>query len=126
MISPEDVGAARATRPDRLRRALSGDLDNIVMMAMRKQPERRYASAAALSADIGRYLEGRTVTARKDTVAYRAAKLLQRHRTAAVSFAIATPLLAGALALGFAWFRPGASSARPARAHRALHHAPGQ
>ena len=116
VISPEDVGAARATRPDRLKRALSGDLDNIVMMAMRKQPERRYPSAAALSADLGRYLEGRTVTARKDTVAYRAAKLLQRHRTAAVSFAIATPLLAGALALGFAWFRPGASTpAQPVR-----------
>ena len=50
---------------------LTGDLDNIIMMAMRKEPHRRYACASDLGDDLGRYLEGLPISARKDTAFYR-------------------------------------------------------
>ena len=80
-VTPESVSKARGSQPDKLRRELEGDLDNIVMKAMRKDPQRRYASAEQLSEDIRRYLEGRPVLARKDTLGYRASKFIQRHKT---------------------------------------------
>jgi eukaryotic-like serine/threonine-protein kinase len=61
-------------------RSLRGDLDNIVLMAMRKEPSRRYASVAQFSEDIRRHVEGLPVVARKDTVGYRSAKFIRRHR----------------------------------------------
>jgi eukaryotic-like serine/threonine-protein kinase len=61
-------------------RALRGDLDNIVLMAMRKEPQRRYSSVAQFAGDIRRHLEGLPVRARKDTFAYRSSKFLRRHR----------------------------------------------
>ena len=61
---------------------LKGDLDNIVLMALRKQPERRYQSVEQFSEDIGRHLEERPVLARKDTVGYRAAKFTRRNKAA--------------------------------------------
>jgi serine/threonine protein kinase/Tfp pilus assembly protein PilF len=70
---------ARGLSPNRLRRALRGDLDNIVAMAMRKEPERRYGSAQQLAGDIQRYLEGKPVMARRDTFSYRSAKFVRRH-----------------------------------------------
>jgi serine/threonine-protein kinase len=60
-------------------RALRGDLDNIVLMAMRKEPPRRYSSVGQFSADIQRHLDGLPVIARKDTVAYRTSKFVKRH-----------------------------------------------
>ena len=60
-------------------RLLRGDIDNIVLMAMRKEPERRYASVALLSEDIRRHLDGLPVAARKDTVRYRTTKFIRRH-----------------------------------------------
>lgn len=76
----------------RNQRLLRGDLDNIVLMAMRKEPSRRYASVAQFSEDIRRHVEGLPVVARKDTVGYRSAKFIRRHRvgvTAASLVAIA-------------------------------------
>jgi serine/threonine protein kinase len=61
-------------------KSLRGDLDNIVLMAMRKEPARRYASVGQFSEDIRRHLEGLPVRARKDTVTYRASKFVNRHR----------------------------------------------
>ena len=78
-LTPERVTAARNTVPGRLRRVLQGDLDNIVMMALRKEPERRYASAQQVVEDIDRYLNGRPVIARKDTVSYRVQKFIRRN-----------------------------------------------
>jgi tetratricopeptide (TPR) repeat protein len=66
----------------RLRRQLSGDLDNIVLMAMRKDAARRYGSAEQLAADMQRHLDGRPVAARSDTLAYRCGKFVQRNRWA--------------------------------------------
>jgi serine/threonine-protein kinase len=70
----------RAGAPARLRRELAGDLDNIVLTALRKEPERRYQSVEQLSEDIRRYLAGRPVTARQDTVLYRTVKFIHRHK----------------------------------------------
>ena len=62
------------------RKALAGDLDTIVMMALRKEPWRRYASVDQLADDVCRHLEGLPVRARKDTAWYRAGKFIRRHR----------------------------------------------
>ncbi len=75
-----------------LRRQLAGDLDNIVLMAMRKEPQRRYASVDQFSNDIGRHLEGLPVAARKDTLGYRTRKFVGRHKVG-VSLAAAALLL---------------------------------
>jgi len=64
----------------RLRKRLSGDLDNVVMMAMRKEPERRYSSVDLLAEDIRRHLEARPVTARRPSLRYRFGKYSRRHR----------------------------------------------
>jgi serine/threonine-protein kinase len=73
------VLGARNTTASRLRRTLKGDLDNIVCMAMRKEPERRYGSSQQMASDIQRYLEGKPVIARRDTLSYRSAKFVRRH-----------------------------------------------
>jgi len=86
---PEPPSAAVARAADltvvpmavgRLSRTLRGDLDNIILMGLRKEPERRYASAQALGDDIGRYLNDEPVIARADTWTYRGAKFLKRRR----------------------------------------------
>ena len=85
MVSADDsaesksIAEARGTGAKRLRRALDGDLNNIVLMAMRKEPERRYGSAEQMASDIQRYLEGKPVIARRDTVSYRTSKFVKRH-----------------------------------------------
>jgi serine/threonine protein kinase len=63
-----------------LGRQLRGDLDNIVLMAMRKERERRYASVDQLAEDIARHLDGRPVRARQDSFGYRTRKFIRRHR----------------------------------------------
>jgi serine/threonine protein kinase/Tfp pilus assembly protein PilF len=73
------IAAARSTTANRLRRTLGGDLDNIVLMAMRKEPERRYSSSQQMAGDIQRYLDGKPVIARRDTMPYRSAKFVRRH-----------------------------------------------
>jgi tetratricopeptide (TPR) repeat protein len=73
------IAESRGTSTKRLKRALDGDLDNIVLMAMRKEPERRYGSAEQMASDIQRSLEGKPVIARRDTVSYRTSKFVKRH-----------------------------------------------
>jgi tetratricopeptide (TPR) repeat protein len=81
-------GTARAeparpslTAPNKaLRRQLNGDLDTIIMMALRDDPQRRYPSVEALARDIDRHLAGLPVSARPDTIGYRARKFVRRHR----------------------------------------------
>jgi serine/threonine protein kinase/Tfp pilus assembly protein PilF len=72
-------------KPDRLRRALAGDLDNIVLLAMRKEPQRRYPSPEALSEDIRRHLSGEPVAAHPPTFTYRSTKFIRRHAMAVVA-----------------------------------------
>ena len=74
---PSEVAAG--SQPDRLSRRLKGDLDNIVMMALRKEPERRYHSAEQFSEDIQRHLARHPILARKSTLRYRSARFVRRH-----------------------------------------------
>lgn len=71
-------------------RRISRDLDLIVLKALRKEPERRYASAAELTEDLRRHLTGHPVSARPDTFGYRARRFLHRHAawTAAAAVAV--------------------------------------
>ncbi len=68
------------TRINRLRKELSGDLDNIILMALRKEPDRRYQSADHFLQDIDRFLTGMPVHAQSDTFRYRTRKFIRRHR----------------------------------------------
>ena len=79
------TGTVPATR---LRRRLEGDLDNIVAKALRKEPGRRYPSVLALSEDIRRHCEGLPVTARKDTLGYRAGKFIRRNKVGVTAAAM--------------------------------------
>jgi non-specific serine/threonine protein kinase/serine/threonine-protein kinase len=76
---------------------LRGDLDTIVLKAMRKEPSRRYLSALELAQDVRRHIEGLPVLARKDTVRYRLTKFVGRHRTAAAAAALVLASLVGGL-----------------------------
>jgi len=73
------IAAQRSVSPAKLRRELRGDLENIIMMAMRKEPERRYSSVEQFAADVERHLNGMPVIARADAWAYRASKFVRRH-----------------------------------------------
>ena len=76
-----DVDAAqRGTTADRLARDLRGDIDGIVAMALRKEPDRRYASADMLREDLERHMAGQPVVAHHGGWGYRAGKFVRRHR----------------------------------------------
>jgi eukaryotic-like serine/threonine-protein kinase len=90
--TPETAGEARK---------MKGDLDNIVLMAMRKEPARRYASVAHLAADVRAYLDGYPLVARTDSWGYRSRKFVRRHRFGvAASIAMVLALVAFAIAMG--------------------------
>lgn len=93
-------------------KSLRGDLDNIVLKALRKEPERRYLSVEQLSEDIRRHLDGLPVSARKDTFTYRTSKFILRNKisVAAALLVVFTVLVAFAAT---AW------EAHVARAERA-------
>ncbi len=95
---PEAVSQARNTQPERLRRRLSGDLDNIVLMALRKEPARRYGSAEQLADDVRRHLAHLPVRARPDTVVYRASRFVRRHRLGVAATALVILALVGGIA----------------------------
>jgi eukaryotic-like serine/threonine-protein kinase len=95
---PSKVAGQATGASTRLARQLAGDLDNIVLMAMRKEPERRYQSVEQFSEDIRRYLEGMPVVARKDTFGYRAWKFVRRHK-AGVAVLSLLAILAVAMAV---------------------------
>lgn len=115
-ITPESVSKTRGGQPDKLRRWLAGDLDNIVMKALSKEPHRRYASVEQFSEDIRRHLEGLPVIARKDTFSYRAGKFVGRHKAGAAAAAlIALSFVVGTV--GITWQAMVARSER-ARAER--------
>ena len=101
----DERARARGTTADRLRRRLRGDLDLIVRKAMRKEPERRYASPAALQEDLQRFLEGRPVLARPDSAAYRLRKFVRRNRVPVAAAAVALVALGAATAFSTAQMR---------------------
>ena len=95
--TPDAVSRARGGRPDRLQRRLRGDLDTIVLKALRKEPQRRYASVEQLSEDLRRHLEGLPVLARPDTAVYRTRKFLRRHRAGVLAAGIMLGVLSAGL-----------------------------
>jgi non-specific serine/threonine protein kinase/serine/threonine-protein kinase len=84
------------------RYTLRGDLDRIVMMALRKEPERRYGSVEAMATDLTRYLDGRPVSAQRDTWHYRAGKYINRNRGSLVGAAVIAATIIGGTA-GILW-----------------------
>jgi len=102
--------------PGVVRPELKGDLENIVLMAMRKEPERRYSSAGQLADDISRFLNGYPVVARRDTWRYRASKFAGRNRYAvAAALAVAAVLIVAVIQVSYA---RSAAEAEAARARR--------
>jgi tetratricopeptide (TPR) repeat protein len=98
-VEKPSTAIGRATGSARLRRHLAGDIDNIVLMAMRKEPERRYISVEQLADDIRRYLERRPIVARQDTFGYRAGKFVRRNRVGVASAAVIVLTLVGGLTM---------------------------
>lgn len=113
-IKPESVSRARDSTPEKLGRRLQGDLDNIVLMALRKEPQRRYASAEQLSEDIQRHLGNLPVIARPNTARYRAAKFVARHKAGVATAALLILTLSAGIA-ATAW-QARVAAARGARA----------
>jgi serine/threonine-protein kinase len=97
-VGAVERAARRGTTPVRLRKALAGDLENIVRKALRKRPADRYPSVVALADELRRYLNHEPVQARPDAFGYRAAKFVRRHRTGS----LAAALVAAAAAAGVA------------------------
>ncbi len=97
----ERIAAARGASPAKLRRQLSGDLENILAKALRKAPAERYPTVDAFADDLRRWQSGEPVLARPDSLAYRARRFVGRHRggVAAATLAIVAVLagLAGTI-----------------------------
>ena len=88
--------AALEYEPEPLRGALRGDLNAIVLKALRKAPEHRYGSAQELADDIRRYMDGHPVRARRPTLWYRTSRLAARRRFRFAALAVIAPVLASA------------------------------
>jgi serine/threonine protein kinase/tetratricopeptide (TPR) repeat protein/TolB-like protein len=91
--TPALVSAPREGQPEKLRRRLSGDLDNVVLMALQKETQRRYSSVKEFSEDIQRHLQHRMVRARRITLAYRTSKFVRRHKTEVITATMVTIML---------------------------------
>lgn len=86
-LRPELVARYRSTTLEKLERRLKGDLDNILQLALRKEPERRYRSVNEFSEDVRRHLTSMPVLARPDSWHYRSSKFVRRH-TAGVTMSL--------------------------------------
>ncbi|HEX6104359.1 MAG TPA: serine/threonine-protein kinase [Gemmatimonadales bacterium] len=111
---PERPSAAGGT--EKLRRRLRGDLDTILLTALRKEPGRRYQSVEQLAADLRRHLEGLPVRARPDTFGYRAGKFVRRNRVAvAAGTLVVLAMLGGTVATAYQARQARAAQARAER-----------
>jgi len=92
----DELSAVRGSSPAKLRKRLNGDLDNILLMALEKDPGRRYRSVEQLQEDLRRHLDNVPVLARNDTVWYRTSKFVNRNKAGViVSAAFVLALLSG-------------------------------
>lgn len=98
VATAETVSRTRDGSPSSLRRRLSGTLDEILLKALRKEPDRRYASVAALADDLRRYLAEQPVELSWEGRRYRMARLLRRHRSRVMTAALLL-VVAGAVAV---------------------------
>lgn len=91
-----EAASLRGTTPERLARQLAGDLDGIVLLALRKEPAKRYASADMLRQDVERALAGQPVLAHAGSTRYRIGKFVRRHRIeAAATLVVLVSLVSG-------------------------------
>ncbi|MGC2645432.1 MAG: serine/threonine-protein kinase [Candidatus Sulfotelmatobacter sp.] len=96
----EQVSGRRNTTPEKLRRKLSGDLDQILLKALRKEPRLRYGSAQDFAEDLRCYSLGLPVSAGRGTFSYRSGKFIKRHKLSlAVTTFFALVVLAAAVAI---------------------------
>jgi eukaryotic-like serine/threonine-protein kinase len=95
VVEQEPIRPSLAVEDPRLSRKLAGDLDNIVLKALAKEPRRRYSSVESLAQDLHNYREGLPVAARAATTGYRLRKFLGRHRLAAAATAATSVLILG-------------------------------
>jgi len=102
VICDVECGPPSAVAPARLKRRLRGDLDNIVLTALQKEPSRRYSSAEQFAEDIDRHLAGRAVLARAPSWSYRAGKFITRNRVAVAAALLVFLSLVGGIA-GTIW-----------------------
>jgi len=93
--SADDLAAARNTRRRSLQESLRGDLDAIILYALRKEPSHRYSSVQALADDVRNHLQGRAVHARRHSFGYKAKKVVQRHKWSIAAGAVIALLLVG-------------------------------
>jgi tetratricopeptide (TPR) repeat protein len=93
-VDPEKPSAAAGKQ---LRRQLAGDLDAIILTAMRKEPQRRYASAAEFSEDLRRHMEGLPIVAQEDRWGYRAGKFIRRNRLGVTAALLVMASLVGGM-----------------------------
>jgi eukaryotic-like serine/threonine-protein kinase len=96
-VTPAEIAWRRGTTAVRLRRGLRGDLDAIVLQALQRQPDQRYATVEAFAADVRRHLSGRAVAARRASRAYMARRFALRYR---VPISATTAVVMAGLALG--------------------------
>ena len=92
-ITQADISKSRATPIRKLAQQLNGDLDNIILKALQKNPNRRYESVGQFAEDIDRYLNGQPVIARKDTLQYRIRKFVARNKAGVASLSVIFALL---------------------------------
>jgi serine/threonine protein kinase len=112
---------ARSSTPERLARALAGDLDTIVAKALKRPAAERYATVAELAEDLRRHLQDLPVRARPDSLGYRVRKLVARHRVEVGAAALVVAALLSATA--FSWRQARASAAERDRAIEELRRA---
>ncbi len=111
--SLDEISRKRASPPEKLQRRLQGDLDNILMKAMRKEPHRRYVAVEQFSEDLRRHLENLPVTAHQDSMGYRLSKFVRRYKVSVIAGAAAAVFLVAGMVSTFI-------EARVARSQRAL------
>jgi eukaryotic-like serine/threonine-protein kinase len=87
--SEVEITTPLSESPDKVRKRLRGDLDMIMLMAMRKEPSRRYSSVHQFAEDIRRHLIGQTVIAQRDTLGYRVSKFVRRHTAGVIAASLA-------------------------------------
>jgi eukaryotic-like serine/threonine-protein kinase len=118
-ITPDSASAVRDGSPEKLRRSLRGDLDNIVLTALRKEPELRYATVEQFAEDIRRHLAHLPVIASKGTLSYRAGKFIARNKVAVLGTAAVALTLIGGIVVASREARIARQQAAIAQAERA-------
>ncbi len=99
-INDQQIVKSNDKKRRKLKRSLTGDIDNIILKAMNKEPERRYTTVEQFAEDIKRHLTGLPVLARKNSVGYRSKKFFERHKAGVISaFLFFILIIAGAIAI---------------------------